>query len=578
MSMVQLRRSGWMQACRLGLAAWVAFAVATALGIEHAFWASMPVWVVAQPWRGVTFERAIWRFLGTLCGGVVGLLLLQYSPSPWTTALIMAIIVGAGVGLTHIWWGVKTYFPLMAGITVAVVVIPSLLDAAEGVSLALDRLSCTFIGVISVTLIVGLFTPRANRNGFRDEVLQFAEDARMAALHLVEGKEAGYERLLHKAADLEGRARLVAAGSARGYRGLRGTDNVLGAAIALLEAAGAVRAQYKTSEAATKDAIAVLNRTATLPIMYEPVLRLATALAELTAAGTSVEAGSRIDHTTSAELGFALPPRRNVHRAGMIALLAFGSSLAGSVAIIWTRSFSAELTAFSIMIFAMILGSMPAPHLLARKVAIGVLVGVLAGMFYRLEVQPWVSSWWLLVATIAPFMAIGAFARVNQRTAIYALDANMCFMLASQAGVAAAAPRAVIVDSVAMALGTMIMVLCYLVLPRPGRHLIGISIRKLWHDIGLLIQRDPMQNTGWGKIAARRTMNLVIELDKAGETIPGNILAFNSLGHAVNHLRRVAADCGKAVWVDTLVHTAMAAEDPACIWAVINQYDDPGLN
>ncbi|WP_420342316.1 hypothetical protein [Paenirhodobacter sp.] len=42
-------RAELLGAFRLGLAAWGAFAVASGLGIDHAFWASMPVWVVAQP-------------------------------------------------------------------------------------------------------------------------------------------------------------------------------------------------------------------------------------------------------------------------------------------------------------------------------------------------------------------------------------------------------------------------------------------------------------------------------------------------------------------------------------------------
>ncbi|WP_108258589.1 FUSC family protein [Mangrovicoccus ximenensis] len=124
------------RALSLGAAAWTAFALATALGIEHAFWASMPVWVVAQPWRGVIFERALWRLLGTVLGGAAGLALLALSPSPWATAIGMALLLAAGASLTHLWQGVRSYLPLMSAITVAVVVLPAMLDPSGGLELA----------------------------------------------------------------------------------------------------------------------------------------------------------------------------------------------------------------------------------------------------------------------------------------------------------------------------------------------------------------------------------------------------------------------------------------------------------
>ena len=46
------------RALALALSAWVAFAIATLVHVQNAYWAAMPVWVVAQPVRGVLVERA----------------------------------------------------------------------------------------------------------------------------------------------------------------------------------------------------------------------------------------------------------------------------------------------------------------------------------------------------------------------------------------------------------------------------------------------------------------------------------------------------------------------------------------
>ncbi len=397
---------------------------------------------------------------------------------------------------------------------------------------------------------------------------------------MVEGKAVSSAPLLHRAADLESRARLIAAGSTQGYRSLRATDAVLGAGIALLEAASAIHGRIGTGgddEATISNASGVLDGRDAGQAARGPLARLQEASAQLAAARISTEADHSADSAANPEPGLALFARRDPRRAGMVALLAFAASLAGSATIILTGSFSAELTAFSVTIFAMVLGSLPAPHLLARKVAIGVLVGVLAGALYRLGVQPWADSWPALVLTIAPFMIVGALARVKTRTAVYALDANMCFMLASQAGAAAAPPGAVVMDSVAMALGTALIVLCYLALPRPGLHLIGGAVSRLRRDIELLIQHPAARNDHWGKIASRRILNLAIELDKAGGAIPGDILAMSSLGHAVNDLRQTAVGIGKSDWAADLLRGAMGADGPRRIRDLAGKSEDPLL-
>ncbi|KKW68035.1 hypothetical protein AAV94_07730 [Lampropedia cohaerens] len=102
----------------------------------------------------------------------------------------------------------------------------------------------------------------------------------------------------------------------------------------------------------------------------------------------------------------------NPQRCVMAAMMALISSLGGSLAIILTGSFSAELTAFSMAVFALVIGSMPLPQALTPKVAIGVIADVILGALYRIGVQPYTSGWLMLVLGIAPFMIVGALAKV----------------------------------------------------------------------------------------------------------------------------------------------------------------------
>ena len=107
----------------LALSAWLAFTIATLLGVHNAFWAAMPIFVVAQATRGLTLERGIYRVLGTLIGALAGFAILQFIHYPYLALGLLAIWVGIFAGLTHLLYGVHSYAALLSGITAAVVII-----------------------------------------------------------------------------------------------------------------------------------------------------------------------------------------------------------------------------------------------------------------------------------------------------------------------------------------------------------------------------------------------------------------------------------------------------------------------
>lgn len=574
--MIRLTRTELMQAFRLALAAWVAFTIAALLGSEHAFWASMPVWVVAQPWRGVVFERALWRLVGTAVGGAVGLLLLMVSPSPWATAIAMALLLAAGGAISHLWQGVRSYIPLMSAITIAVVVIPAILAPHGGMALAMDRLICTFIGGVSVAVIVGLFTPRAKRKDFRAEVLRFTRSSREIALTTLTGNNADIPTLMRQAASIEGRARIVTAGSLHGPQRLFAIDAALAAALSLVEAAGTIA---KSGDAALcQQALDVLTQQSSVPdLSSRAMVRLAQSHAALLVAESSLDTETDIPENVPT---LRLAPPRDTQRAKSVALLAFVASLTGSAAIILTdNNFSAELTAFSMAIFVLVLGSTPFPQAFAPKVVVGVLFGVAAGALYRLGVQPYADGFFMLVLTIIPFMLLGSLARTYPKTAIFALDANMCFMLASQAGVVGAVPAAdaVLVNSFFMALGTIIIVLCYMALPRPGQALIDNTANRLRRDLVILAERAPISGQRWAAIAGRRVMTLAIELDKVNRAIPPTIVALSDAGQSLNDLREAARDHGAAKECDAWVIDTLRNKQPPVPTALLIAELQPAL-
>ncbi|XOT97527.1 FUSC family protein, partial [Alcaligenes pakistanensis] len=122
------------------------------------------------------YERALWRILGTLVGAGLGLAFLHL-PNPYLQLLGMALVVGVASALTHVFRGALSYLPMLAGITIGVVVLPSVLTPDASLDLALSRVECTLIGVLVTTLLCSRTTPRSQRKTYYERVRVLAADA-----------------------------------------------------------------------------------------------------------------------------------------------------------------------------------------------------------------------------------------------------------------------------------------------------------------------------------------------------------------------------------------------------------------
>nr|WP_256368356.1 FUSC family protein [Mangrovicoccus sp. HB161399] len=158
------------RAAQLFIAAFGALALAHALGLTNPFWAAMPVWVVSQPWREDILIRGVLRLLGTAIGAGIGFAALALTDSPAIHVLALGLTAFAGVTLAY-WIGtIYSYGAMMAAMTCAVVMLPSLASHADPLDLAIDRIWCTLIGVSAVTLATFAFTPpRESPHAFRFE-------------------------------------------------------------------------------------------------------------------------------------------------------------------------------------------------------------------------------------------------------------------------------------------------------------------------------------------------------------------------------------------------------------------------
>jgi len=561
-----LDRAALGHGLRLAFSAWLAFTIAASLHVHNAFWAAMPIWVVAQSSRGLLLERAFFRIVGTLIGAALGFGILYLSDNAYLQLALLGCVVAVGGGLTHLLRGVHSYAAMMAGMTAAVVLLPSVLTPQNSSELAIARVECTLIGVVVVTLVMGWFTPGSRRDLFYQRVRELGGDAvafAAQAIALREVTQLGLleRRILAEMSDVEAAASMVSAGSLEGYRRLHHVNALVAASLSVMAGGRAVRARCRRGEIPPRGlaeqlevfarqlkeerrgtpASFVWQGTAATPELK----RLLDTLNQLTDAEQSLFAeSSRADAKSFSRKASYLAPYRDwilARRTGLVA--GTGTFAAGLIAYLWGHP-GAELAALGVCIFSLVLGSMPTPQKIAPYLFTGVVVGVIAATFYRFVIQPGIATQAQLIWSVFPFILVGGLARASSRTAIPALDANMCFMLASQAGMPAAGAGEIVGGALAMLVGAGVVSGGFWLIPRQSKRHALDAAQAIRRDLERLIrQAGEKKRREWHPRSARQILRLMLHISRAGKLgtdAPDGLLAAFNLGHALAALREAA--------------------------------------
>jgi len=562
-SYLQIDRSIALRAFLLALSAWLAFAIAAGLHVQNAYWAAMPVWVVAQASRGLLLERAFFRIIGTLLGAAGGFAILHIPGGPYLQLALLGLFIALSAGLTHILPGVQGYAALLSGMTAAIIVIPSMLVPEGAVALALARLECTLIGVVVVTVVTGLLTPRAPHQALYDRLRCLSGDALRLAAQILEGNTAGSaaeeRRIIVQISEIEASAPLTLAGSFEGYRRLHDVNALVVGLLAIMSAALALRQrQIAGNEIAEHLRIVASrlkardsSRPGILPTLLEkPCLeRLSSALATLLEANDALlQPGSQRDGEHRRE---RLAPHREwllARRTGLLAGLATFAAAALGMA---SGSPAAMLGAMGVCIFAMVLGSMPLPQVIAPKMLAGALVGALFAVFYRFCIQPSITTTPDLLLSMAPFLLLAGFARASPRTAIPSVDAIMCFLLASQAGTHAVASTVIILGDAATLFASALLVAgSFILLPRRAERQAEEAVGIIRRDLQRMTESPSSDDHDWHARAPRQILRLALHLGRArtlAERWPNGMLAVLNLGYGIEQLHTIGEQAAPAL-------------------------------
>ena len=576
-SLAALDQSAFRRAFLLAFSSWLSFLIATLLGIEHAYWAAMPTWVVAQATRGLVFERALYRLVGTALGAALGIVILQFSPTAWQP-LWMSLVVFCSIGMIHTLYGVRSYMALMSGITVAVVVMPALLYSEHGSALAWARIQCTVIGVIVTTLMTGFGTPKSEREKFYQKVRTLAVDAVEATILLLTSKDQKQwlqmVRQIHlDISALEAQTVNMSAGSVDGHKRNAYVEALLFATLETIASAQQLQHQIQRGMSLSPEALEQLKEVAkrlkTGQPLDEPIrrqapdvypdkvslARLCRALGQMTRAEEALFA-ENYPFWRKGRSVRRFEPARDWQASRRTALVAGLAALISSVIVYFTQNIAFELAATGVCIFSMILGSLPRPQAFIRFVITGACIGAVTAALYRIGIQPHLESPLAIYLSLIPFVAFAALVRVIPSIASYGLDAIMCFLILSQVGGDVVSAVVVLQGASALIAGVVLACGGYALISPQSDERARFLIGQLIKEVLSVLEPQGLQQVGqWRARMARQILRLSQWM---GIETPRGTLALFNLGYSMIAWQRLAAASKLPVGEQSVVLSALA--------------------
>lgn len=151
----------WIFSAKTFVGAMLALWLAMRLDLDRPYWAMATAYIVAQPLAGAMRSKAVYRFLGTLAGAVVSLVLVPVlvdAPELLTAALALWIAVCIYFAILD--RTPRSYVFLLAGYTAALIVFPSVDAPATIWDTVLARVEEITLGIVCSTLVGSIVLPR----------------------------------------------------------------------------------------------------------------------------------------------------------------------------------------------------------------------------------------------------------------------------------------------------------------------------------------------------------------------------------------------------------------------------------
>ncbi|OTG72757.1 fusaric acid resistance protein [Acinetobacter sp. ANC 4169] len=152
----------WIFAIKTFLAGMLALYVAFALNLAYPIWAIGTVFVIANPFSGMTSSKSLYRALGTLLGAVVSVVVTPLLiNTPWLFTLFLAAWVGGCLYISMLDRTPRSYVFMLAGYTTVIISYNIIynIDTTSMFDMAVGRFLEIMVGVVCSAIVTTTIFP-----------------------------------------------------------------------------------------------------------------------------------------------------------------------------------------------------------------------------------------------------------------------------------------------------------------------------------------------------------------------------------------------------------------------------------
>ncbi|KJV30351.1 FUSC family protein [Pantoea sp. SM3] len=168
------------------LAAFLAFYIALELNLDKPAWSLTTVYVASQLYSGSTVSKSVFRFFGTLLGGLFTLLIYPTTvESPMLFSLCISLWVAVCLYLSLHDRTPKSYVFMLAGYSAAIMGFPDVTSPSAITYTVISRIEEITVAIICSSLVHRLIMPVSMRNLLEQSVSLWFQNARKLCSELV---------------------------------------------------------------------------------------------------------------------------------------------------------------------------------------------------------------------------------------------------------------------------------------------------------------------------------------------------------------------------------------------------------
>ncbi|MGE4429597.1 MAG: FUSC family protein [Sphingobium sp.] len=178
-------------AVKLFIAAMLAFALAVRLGLPQPYWALVTCCVCMNPNTGAIQSKALYRFTGTCCAGIITLAMVGlFASAPFLLIIMSGIVATLAFGISFLDRTPRAYGFQLFAITLMLVAVAGVDHPETMFDTVIGRVSEIGLGVLAATCVDAVIAPRSLGGSLRASLHRWLPRMEGWATDVLDGREA----------------------------------------------------------------------------------------------------------------------------------------------------------------------------------------------------------------------------------------------------------------------------------------------------------------------------------------------------------------------------------------------------